>query len=257
MVELEIFDDSIRKCEELISILLIDRNTSGQVLELSEISEVLPRVAKTKEEQVFRAKNNAEIFTPRRIVEEANKQVDWAGKNWPVDEGNWREYVMEEKLEVACGEAPFIVSRYNAASGRQIIKLSERVGFLDRKLQVVSKFCEEKDEWVKWAMDALRASYGFDSEADNLLIARENLLLSFMEYFNEKFPGEKMEISDDFDENLTEVSDENLEILKEAAEVISWNIFLMDGMSGRVPGSRKKAQIMNWRTGKIEKFSAE
>jgi type II restriction-modification system restriction subunit len=71
-------------------------------------------------------------------------QADWSGGHWPVTSDNWQDYISELRLEIICGEAPFIVGRHNAASGKKVLKLSDRVGFLDRKLQIVSKYCKTK-----------------------------------------------------------------------------------------------------------------
>ena len=61
-----------------------------------------------------------------------NRQIDWSSGNWPADESNWKDYVKELRLEITCGEAPFIVGRYNAANGKKkFLSLSDRVGFLD------------------------------------------------------------------------------------------------------------------------------
>ena len=55
----------------------------------------------------------------------------------------WKDPEVRDKtyLEIACGEAPFITSRYDAATGNTI-PLEERVGILDRKLQVAEKAAE-------------------------------------------------------------------------------------------------------------------
>lgn len=48
-----------------------------------------------------------------------NRQIDWSSGSWPADENNWRDYVKEPRLEITCGEAPFIVGRYNTANGKK------------------------------------------------------------------------------------------------------------------------------------------
>ena len=191
---------------------------------------IQPRIAKSKEEQKARTRDKAEVFTPKEIVDEMNKQVDWNCGHWPVMEENWQNYVLENRLEITCGEAPFIVGRYNAANGKKVLKLSERVGFLDRKLQTVSKFAKDKTEWLEWTIKAFKASYGYEWQGDNLLLARENLLYTFIDYWNDKFPDDRINLE-------RKVAEEKMKILLEIAEIISWNIFQMDGIKFVIPMS--------------------
>lgn len=44
----------------------------------------------------------------------------------------WQKYVDERRLEITCGEAPYLVSRYDAVSGEPL-ELKDRIGMLDRK----------------------------------------------------------------------------------------------------------------------------
>ena len=44
-------------------------------------------------------------------------------------------YVRRKWLEISCGEAPYMATRYDMATG-QTIPLAERVGFVDRKLKL-------------------------------------------------------------------------------------------------------------------------
>lgn len=189
---------------------------------------IQPRIAKSKEEQKSRTRDKAEVFTPKEIVQEMNQQIDWTSENWPATEGNWQNYVSELKLEITCGEAPFIVGRYNAVNGRKVLKLEERIGFLDRKLQIVNKFTKTKDDWLKWTIKAFQASYGYEWQGDNLLLARENLLYTFIDFWNEKFPSDKINLE-------RQVSDKKMKILTQIAEIISWNIFQMDGLKYVIP----------------------
>lgn len=191
---------------------------------------IQPRIAKPKDEQKSRTRDKAEVFTPKDIVYEMNQQVDWADENWPTSQENWKDYVAENKLEITCGEAPFIVGRYNAANGKKVLTLGERVGFLDRKLQTVTKYAKSKEEWLEWMIKAFKASYGYEWQGDNLLLARENLLYTFIDYWNDKFPKDKINLE-------RKVSEEKLEILKNIATIISWNIFQMDGLKYIIPMS--------------------
>lgn len=257
----DVIENTIRRHDDLLEILLTDQTRSSKAKThnilwatdsyaghkaTSEISAqditgvntylIQPRIAKSKEEQKSRTRDKAEVFTPKEIVAEMNQKVDWVSEKWPTTEENWQEYVLENKLEITCGEAPFIVGRYNAANGKKVLKLSDRVGFLDRKLMTVSKYCNGKKEWISWAISAYKASYGYEWQGDNLLLARENLLYTFIDFYNDKFPNDKINLD-------RQVSDSKMEVLREIATIISWNIFQMDGLKFVVPMSCRNGVV--------------
>ena len=188
---------------------------------------IQPRAAKSKEEQKYRTKDKAEVFTPLKVVKEMNMAIDWASKNWPVGEENWIDYISELRLEITCGEAPFIAGRYNPTSNTGVvITPKNRVGFLDRKLQSVGEFVHSKNEWLQYAEVALKATYGYEWQGDNLLIARENILLTLDDFYKD-FCANKLKLKSK--QNLT---DDQLEYF---AETISWNIWQMDGIKYVLP----------------------
>ena len=253
----DILENTIRRHNGLLSILLIDRSKTTtkktcniiwatnsyedynltDEIKIEDITGkntylIQPRIAKSKEEQKSRTRDKAEVFTPTSIVDEMNKQIDWSTGHWPTTDNNWQDYIKELRLEITCGEAPFIVNRYNAANGTKVLKLDDRVGFLDRKLQTVSKFCDDKNSWLEWATIAYECSYGYEWQGDNLLLARENLLYTFIDYWNDKFPSDRINLD-------RQVSSEKLKILEDIATIISWNIFQMDGLKYVVPMSCK------------------
>ena len=122
-------------------------------------------------------------------------------------------------MEITCGEAPYIVSRYDTTTGA-LIPIEQRIGLLDRKLRIVSENTTKSGEWLKWAQVAYRNTYAYEWQGDNLLIARESMLVSYIEYYYHKFgkqPGEKS--------------------LKSIAYIVSWNVWQMDGLKGVVPDS--------------------
>lgn len=84
---------------------------------------IKPRVLKSKEQQSDRVKDMAEVFTPSRIVKMMVDYVD-------ID-------LNTRCLEITCGEAPFLVSRYDATTGEPI-DINERIGVLDKKLRMVN-----------------------------------------------------------------------------------------------------------------------
>lgn len=244
MNDIDIKEGTLRRTGGLLDMLLIDRTTKKNIIWATESYErygnkftskkrikpelvtgiygkiIQPRAAKSLNEQHQRTKDKAEVFTPLKIVKRMNKLVDSAIE-YPLDENNWKRFVKELKLEITCGEAPFIVSRYDpvAQTGR-LIKLGSRVGFLDRKLCVISKYCHKRKDWLYWVREAYKSSYGYEWQGDNILLARENLLYSLIDYYKDKFKQRP-----------------SLSILEEFAEIISWNIFQMDGIKYVIPMS--------------------
>lgn len=172
---------------------------------------IKPRIAKEQEKQSQRTKSRAEVFTPSWLCNQMNNDLDeaWFGRRdvfnteivaddgantwtptsdpieFPKSKGHgWRAYVEATRLEITCGEAPFVCSRYDTVTGDEL-PVSERVGFLDRKLRVVTEKTKTRKEWVRRALDALRATYGFEYQGDNLLIARVNVLDNLKEAFKQ------------------------------------------------------------------------
>ncbi|MBF0843068.1 Eco57I restriction-modification methylase domain-containing protein, partial [Streptococcus danieliae] len=129
------------------------------------------------------------------------------------------DYVDIRWLELTCGEAPYMVSRYDAVTGEEI-DLFNRVGFVDRKLQRISQEVSDEGTFFKLAVRAYQASYGYEYQGDNLLLARENLLITFEDYYQAAFgKGPTLE--------------QRLEI----ATIISYNVMQMDGLTKTTPYS--------------------
>ena len=186
---------------------------------------VQPRVLKSKANQSDRSKDMAEVFTPSWICNAQNNLVDDAMglSSSPIGEKgrgpDWQDYVRTTCLEITCGEAPYLVSRYDTTTGEPI-PIDQRTGLLDRKLRVISKYVEDSNEWLVWARIAYQNIYGYEWQGDNLLIARKNLLYTFIEYYQAKFK-----------------SIPPMESINEIADIISWNLWQMDGLKGVVPDS--------------------
>lgn len=164
---------------------------------------IAPRVYKSRDLQIARTKRKAEVFTPSWICNLQNNLVDeaWFGredvfnrtdeKSWVAttekiefsskQSRSWMAYVDERRLEITCGEAPYLVSRYDAATGEHI-PLKQRIGLLDRKLRVVFENTNNETDWLKWSERAFEATYGFEYQGDSLLLARENLLATYADY---------------------------------------------------------------------------
>ncbi len=244
---IDIREDYLLKKDDLLHILLQDITTGKTILWATDSYDsnghlfaptahittdlitgtlgnlIQPRALKSKTEQLYRTRDKAEVFTPLSIVKQMNDACDTKR----VTKNNWQEYVGLLKLEITCGEAPFIVSRYDPVSDKQeLLPLAERVGFLDKKLSVVSKYSATQEEWIKWTKVAFQSSYGYEWQGDSLLIARENLLYTFIDYYQHKFKETP-----------------SIELQKEIAEIIVWNIFQMDGLKYVIPMSCKTEQV--------------
>lgn len=198
---------------------------------------VQPRVQKNIEQQQKRTRTKAEVFTPAWLCNKMNNLCDeqWFSKadvfntevdrDWQTnpekiefpDSKSWQKYVDLRKLEITCGETPYLCSRYDMSSG-QIIPIENRIGMLDRKLRVINENTTNKDEWYKWVIRAFQSCYGYEYQGDSLLIARINMLLSFYENYKERWNEEPSKNQ-----------------LKKIANIISWNLWQMDGLKGTVP----------------------
>lgn len=208
---------------------------------------IQPRASKTREEQAIRTKDKAEVFTPSWICNAQNNLIDnaWFGSGlenqfntenpdhtWTTNpapikfpEGKcWKDYVRDTRLEITCGEAPYLCSRYDTVSG-QIIPIDNRIGLLDRKLRVVSENTNKSGDWLEWAKMALQHTYGYEFQGDSLLIARETVFLTFIEYYREKFHCEVPSQS-----------------IPGIAYIVSWNLWQMDGLNDTLPFAEKKSQ---------------
>lgn len=226
-----------------------DRLDAGKTTEITsallyglDTLSIQPRVLKSQQEQAERTKKKAEVFTPARICNRMNNHCDeeWFGRKdvfnkevdtedgkhtWVVTEGNiefpkkkrWQRYVDSKRLEITCGEAPYIVSRYDAATG-EFIPIRERIGILDRKMRIVNENTDTYEDWLKWTYRAFQSVYGYEFQGDNLLIARINLLVSFVEYMQECWQKKPTKRE-----------------LDKVANIIAWNIWQMDGLTGLVP----------------------
>lgn len=200
---------------------------------------IRPRIQKSQEAQAQRTRKKAEVFTPAWLCNRMNNHCDndWFGRDsvfntenadntWTVSEGkiefpkqkNWQHYVDSRRLEITCGEAPYLVSRYDVSTGELIVPPIRRIGILDRKLRIVNENTDTYEEWLKWTTRAFEASYGYEYQGDNVLIARVNLLLTFTDYYEERWGQQP-----------------DGKLLDQIANKIAWNIWQMDGLKDTVP----------------------
>ncbi len=208
---------------------------------------IRPRAIKSREEQALRIRDKAEVFTPSWICNAQNNLVDeaWFGRTvglfnsqdpdephrwinneekieFPPDK-TWKDYVADMRLEITCGEAPYLVNRYDAVTGEFNRIAKYRIGMLDRKLRIVSENAKDSKEWILWGKVALRSTYGFEWQGDNLLLAREALFFTFAEHYIEQFGSKR------YNQN-------KMRMMPDVAYIISWNIWQMDGLKFGLPG---------------------
>lgn len=215
---------------------------------------IMPRVKKDKDLQQSRVREMAEVFTPSWICNAQNNLIDNAwfenenvfnteiqlenGTNtWKVNQSKiiypkgktWKHYIRDTRLEMACGEAPYLTSRYDTTTG-EFIPIEKRIGLLDRKLRVINENVEDSGEWLEASQTAYKNIYGFEWQGDSLLLAREAMLITFIENYVFKFGKEPL-----------------LKSIQYIAYIISWNIWQMDGLKGVIPKScgLKKTETTN------------
>ncbi len=243
---------------DILNVLLKDRTTGkniiwatdnygfspGEEIKIENLPLIKPRLEKSKEEQQKRTKGKAEVFTPSWICNDMNNNLteEWfgrknvfnvsTGRGWktnnekisfPCVEGkNWLDYVRSTVLEITCGEGPFLVSRYDTVTGEYIDPF-DRIGLLDRKIRVVNENIDfGSDGWFEIILEAYKATYGYEFQGDNLFLARKNLLLTFI---------------DNYQLRINKYVDK--EKLLQVAEIISWNLWQMDGLKYVIPNSCK------------------
>ncbi|OFT81406.1 restriction endonuclease [Granulicatella sp. HMSC30F09] len=235
-------DKLIKRSADLLKILLKDRTTKKNIVWATHSYELLgnefssreqitlskltgkyvnliqPRAEKSKYEQKNRTKIKAEVFTPTWLVEKQNSYVEAE-----LEALDLEDYIQLRWLEITCGEAPYMVTRYDTVTGEEI-PLSERVGFVDRKLQRISRDVSDEATFYEFVKKAYRASYGYEYQGDSLLLARENLLATFEDYYLAKTGNQP-----------------RLEQKKEIATIISYNVFQMDGLKKSSPYSAKQS----------------
>lgn len=209
-----------------------DHMSEKDILLHSEV--IRPRVEKSLDEQAARTKKKAEVFTPTWVCNRMNDNIDKTAKR-----KTWKEYVDSRILEITCGEAPFLVQRYDTVTGEPI-PLKNRAGLLDRKLKAISKNTCTRKEWVEWAIRAFESSYGYEYQGDNLLIARINLLLTFVDYYKDRWGEDPDKI-----------------LLRLITNRIVWNVWQMDGLKNTIPFREDRCRIRDWRKRKTVIFMEE
>lgn len=214
-----------------------------------QVHLIQERTRKTQEEQRDRTKKSAEVFTPawlcnaminardavyfgREEVFNRMEAPSWTPTRKTIDfpttaSGRrlaWERYIDARCLEITCGEAPFLVSRYDAADGRPI-PLAERIGILDRKLRIIGEHTCTAEDWFHWAKRALESAYAYEYQGDSLFLARLNLFLSISEYHRHLWKRPL-----------------NRHQQEEVARLLSWNLWQMDGLTATTPFVTKQGK---------------
>ncbi len=241
--------------DALLALLLFDRTTHSNILwatddyraqgeglffECAIRSQDVPliqhRTAKSSLEQSTRVKSRAEVFTPAWICKKMTDAADEAwfekapeqlqGDFWEEETlltplvllpgKRWQDYLRERRLEITCGEAPYLTARYIVTTGRRI-PWERRYGFLDRKLRLLPK-CLNRKAWMKWVVIAYQSIYGYEYQGDSLYLARSNLLATFVDAYTLRWKETP-----------------SADALRTIAEILSWNLWQMDGLSGGLP----------------------
>lgn len=221
---------------------------------------IMPRMAKGSQQQRSRSQVMAEVFTPCWVCNAQNNLIDdawfgragvfntenddntWTANDKPqIPEGKrWMDYIKDTRLEMACGEAPYLVSRYDATTGVPI-PIGERIGMLDRKLWIIhhntpnlslrmtkSQKKVVKKKWLRQVYRAYQSVYGYEYQGDNLLLAREAMFVSYIEYYQAKWQTDKLP---------------SMGSMQRIAEIVSCNIWQMDGLSYGIPGQKPTEQL--------------
>ena len=248
-----------------------DMMTVETVRHLVSIGELVPRCEKDADTQRRRTADKAEVFTPswlcndmingieeyefgegaRPFNDESDGPRGWkatvgeisfpdggatgsagSGKRLVPAKPRWYRYIGLRCLEITCGEAPYLTSRYDAVTNEPIPQ-AERIGFLDRKIRVAVENTPAGSPERKKAIDrALSSVYGFEYQGDNLFLARMNILLTWHEaaYGTAGGDGDALATAGRREDRWDEI-----DALAEAANTISRNIVQMDGITLTVP----------------------
>lgn len=195
-------------------------------ISFEDLKMIKHRFLKTDDKKRSRTKKKGEVFTPTWICKEQNDVIDKAW--WKDKSRTWKDYVKSNRLEIACGEAPYLTSRYDTVTGEKIA-IADRIGMLDRKLQLINKNVYDKKKWLEWVIKAYKSIYGYEYQGDSLFLARKNVFLTFVENFEYKFSKLPSFIKQ-----------------RQIAEIIAWNIWQMDGIKLTIPNTEIFSKIYDW-----------
>lgn len=239
---------SFHEFPELLDMLLQDRTTNDTIIFATDNYEelgdgygakdhitvekitgdnkdlIIPRAMKPEEVQKKRIKAKAEVFTPLWIIKKMNDAVDEDFQKDDLD-----TYINRTWLEITCGEAPYMTSRYDMYTNERV-DFENRAGFVDRKLEKLHKaYAGQEDKLTDYMVRAKAsyiASFGYEWQGDSLLLARENLLLTFIDYYYRAW-GKMPAYKDVFS----------------IAQIITYNVVQMDGLRFIIPMSSYEKEV--------------
>lgn len=183
----------------------------------SDSSQHPPALVCNKENNCF---DNKWFGKENVFNQEGEDGTAWETTNEPVvfsRKRSWKKYVDCKRYVGACGEGEYVVSRQDASTGESI-SVKDRIGILDRKLRVVGENTSTEDEWLTWVVRAYQSVYAYETNGYRLLVARINMIETFVDYMKEKWgrvPSDKE--------------------LRKIANIVAWNFWQMDGTSGTIP----------------------
>jgi len=236
--------DQLRSNHKLIDKLLLDRTTGKNIrwgtnsyaqngFNFNEEQEIKvdlitgwyegfirPRSEKGADEQLERTRNRAEVFTLSWVIKKQVDAVIDEFRDYPIS-----QFLATKWLEITCGEAPYMANRYDMVTGK-LNALDKRAGFMDEKFKRLNKEIEDQTLWVENAKVIFQSSYGYEYQGDSLLLARENLLLTFIDNYFYKFGASPEDT-----------------LLIEIVDIISNNVFQMDGLTYEVPYSSGETEV--------------
>lgn len=155
---------------------------------------IKPRIEKSKTEQQQRVRQKAEVFTPSWICNMQNNKGDeeWFNRKdvFNFEKKTWQDYILSKRLEMSCGEASYITSRYDAVTG-EYIEVPNRIGILDRKLRIVSENTETRETWLNVPLQDFTANSDIDwsksiPEIDKQLYKKYGLSADEVEFIESK-----------------------------------------------------------------------
>lgn len=180
-----------------------------------------------------RPKTRNEIYTPSWVVK---KMTTYLNDRLKEDADSWMDYLSMTGGELCCGHAPFLVMRYDAVT-LEPIEFKDRYGIIDLKIKTLFEQDLDDEAWVMWLEEIFKSSYGWDIYSDAIVYARCNVFMTFMEAYRLKFgedPGPLLQ--------------------RRFLNIISWNIFQMDGLQLTHPDTGQEVKIMDWQNERVIRF---
>lgn len=59
-------------------------------------------------------------------------------------------------------------------------------------MRIINENTEDEQNWLKWVTRVFQSVYGYEYQGDNLLIGRINLLMTFVDYLDNRWHREAL-----------------------------------------------------------------